>query len=246
MKENPSITIVIPCLNEDKRLGKCLQAILKQTVLPEKIIFGDNESTDKSLEIAEIFEKKFEEKGVDFQILEIKKDPFLKQVFVREKIFEIVSTDLIGTIDVDTEICPDWVKVAKEEFALNEKIAVLAGYFEFRNTCWLEKMRFRLVFWNYRFKSNFIFWGCNAVFSKKYYDLVNGFGGLREMIERLELAHPYDDNFLSEKFKKIGQVKNSWKLKAYGERRGGAKREWQHMRDYFRIKYYVKKNWAKI
>jgi glycosyltransferase involved in cell wall biosynthesis len=246
MNQSPTITIVIPCLNEEQLVARNLNAILKQTIFPEAVIFGDNGSTDGSLEVAEIFQPKFLERGVDFQIIHVDPDPVLRQVAIRSKAFAMVQTDLIGTLDADSVICSDWVKVAKEEFAQDEQLVALAGYFEYTNTCWVEKMRFKLVFWSYNFKPNFIFWGSNGVFSKTAYDKIGGLKDFRQMIEEKKIKNIFDDNFISEKLKKMGKVKVSWRMRATGQRRGGLKREIEHGLEIPKVINYVKKNWSKI
>ncbi|MCK4829745.1 glycosyltransferase family 2 protein, partial [bacterium] len=53
--ENINVSIVIPCLNEEKTLGKCIEAArlgIKKAGITGEIILSDNGSTDESLKIA--------------------------------------------------------------------------------------------------------------------------------------------------------------------------------------------------
>jgi len=52
--------IVIPAYNEEKNIELTLNSILKQTILPKKIIVVNDNSTDKTLEIAERFSNKYD------------------------------------------------------------------------------------------------------------------------------------------------------------------------------------------
>ena len=54
-KGNPEISIILPCLNEEKALGTCLddiKQVINKNQLDAEIIVVDNGSTDKSCEIA--------------------------------------------------------------------------------------------------------------------------------------------------------------------------------------------------
>ena len=59
MPSIPKISIIIPCYNEEKYIGECLQSIIDQsypTELIEVIVFDGN-STDKSVSIVQIYSK---------------------------------------------------------------------------------------------------------------------------------------------------------------------------------------------
>jgi len=58
MEKKPKISVVLPCLNEEKTIGICLEKIKKAFIkfdLDGEIIVVDNGSTDKSAEIAKSF-----------------------------------------------------------------------------------------------------------------------------------------------------------------------------------------------
>lgn len=46
------ISVVIPVLNEEKRIGECMEAIWANTVKPYEVIVADGGSTDKTVQIA--------------------------------------------------------------------------------------------------------------------------------------------------------------------------------------------------
>jgi len=55
MMSQPVVSVIIPCMNEEKTIGRCIQkarAALEKEGLEGEIIVSDN-STDKSREIAE-------------------------------------------------------------------------------------------------------------------------------------------------------------------------------------------------
>ena len=49
----PKVSIVIPCYNAEKWIKQSVESALKQTYLNIEVIFVDNESTDKSVEIVQ-------------------------------------------------------------------------------------------------------------------------------------------------------------------------------------------------
>lgn len=55
MKKNQSISVIIPVRNEEKKIAKCIQAVLDQTLKPIEIIVVDGHSTDDTVKIAKRF-----------------------------------------------------------------------------------------------------------------------------------------------------------------------------------------------
>src|SRR5574337_1025993 len=51
----PKVAVVIVNWNGERFLGRCLSAVLAQTVIPNEIILVDNASSDASIEVASRF-----------------------------------------------------------------------------------------------------------------------------------------------------------------------------------------------
>ncbi|MFH1456571.1 MAG: glycosyltransferase family A protein [Patescibacteria group bacterium] len=236
----PTLSIVIPCYNEEELVGKCLWNILKQDVLPEEVIFIDNNSIDKSVEIAKTFIDKFKNRGVDFKILVERQQGILA---TRKLGFSKVSCELIGTIDSDTVISRNWVKIAKNMFLKNKNLACITGPLTFYNLNFLIRNFSKIIFVLYKIKFFFIMWGCNGVFSKKNYNKLDGLKKYDDCSTNLGLKYTYDDNYLSERFKLIGQTKCVWKLKATGESRPDKSRGKDQIKQFWRIKRYIRKKY---
>lgn len=100
-----SLSIIVPVYNEEGYIGACLEAIAAQTVMPDEVIVVDNNSSDGTLDI-------------------VKKYPFVtllhesKQgvVYARDTGFNACSSEIIGRIDADTLLPPDWVRHMKNAF----------------------------------------------------------------------------------------------------------------------------------
>lgn len=115
MNKLPTISIVIPAYNEEEFIGACLNSITKQTVKPEEVIVVDNNSTDATAEIA---------KQYDFVKLIHEKRQGL--YFSRESGMAAAKGEILGRIDADTLLEPNWVHEVKSKFA-NYDTAALTG-----------------------------------------------------------------------------------------------------------------------
>lgn len=115
MKKALSLSIIIPVYNEAHRLNACLDAVAMQIVKPDEVIVVDNNSTDGSVKIA---------KSYAFVKLVHEKEQGL--IPARDHGFTIAKGDILGRIDADSMIRPDWVSVVKSSFD-DPKIAGVSG-----------------------------------------------------------------------------------------------------------------------
>jgi len=237
-----TLSIVIPCYNEEKLIARNFEHILRQTVMPKEVIFVDNNSTDNSLRIAQGFADKFKRRGVDLVVLQEKRQ---SQVFARILGFKSASSDLIGTLDVDSLICPRWVEIAKNVFSKDKRLIVISGPFNFYNAFVLKNVYFWFVFCSYKFiKPFYTMWGCNGVFKKADYMSFGGLEGCAQMVKDLDLNYASDDIFLTEMFRLKGRSKFVWKLRAKGMERLAPGRDKEQIINLFKIKRYIKKKYG--
>ncbi|OQX67680.1 MAG: hypothetical protein B6A08_14215 [Sorangiineae bacterium NIC37A_2] len=54
----PKVTVIVPAFNAEKRLGKTLECLLQQTWAELEVIVVDDDSTDRTLEVAEEFARR--------------------------------------------------------------------------------------------------------------------------------------------------------------------------------------------
>ena len=86
-----TLSIVIPAYNEENYLRACLDSIAAQTVMPDKVIVVDNNSTDKTVALA---------RSYDFVTLVHERQQH--QSFAQATGFNLASSDIIGRIDADS------------------------------------------------------------------------------------------------------------------------------------------------
>ena len=67
------ISIVTVCYNEEKNIAMTINSVLRQNDTSYEYIICDGASTDKTVEIAELYREAFEKKGIDY-IIKSEKD----------------------------------------------------------------------------------------------------------------------------------------------------------------------------
>ncbi len=113
------LSIVIPAYNEENYLGRCLESIIRETknsTAVTEIIVVNNASTDRTGEIARNY------KGVI-----VVNEPVKGLTRARQAGFLKTTGDLIGNIDADAILPPDWIEKAFKEFSENPRLVCLSG-----------------------------------------------------------------------------------------------------------------------
>jgi len=100
------ISIVIPVYNEAEQLGACLESIAAQTRAPYEVIVVDNNSTDGSAAVAKAY-----------SFVKLIHEPKQGVVHARIRGFDAAHGDIIGRIDADTLLPPDWIESVQAVFA---------------------------------------------------------------------------------------------------------------------------------
>ncbi len=161
MKKALTLSLVIPAYNEEHHIEACLKAVNAQTVKPHEAIVVDNNSTDNTVAIAKRFP------GVRV-VSEQRQGPGP----ARDKGFNTATGDIIGRIDADTILEPDWVRKVLAFYAdPDHRLTALTGGGYFYN------IRFRKFFgWAqsqiaFRFNrlllGHYILWGSNMALPRR-------------------------------------------------------------------------------
>lgn len=160
------VSIVIPAYNEEHHLRSCLQAIADQTVRPYEVIVADNNSTDRTAEVAASYPF-------------VRVVPATRQGIVhgRNAGFDAATGDIIGRIDADIMLPRHWVEHVQQFYTQpgNQQTAWSgAGYFY--NVRMPQLVSFAYGLLAFRFNKlligHYTLWGSNMAFTREQWQIV--------------------------------------------------------------------------
>lgn len=119
MTDNPSISVVIPCYNEEKYIARCLQSVSEQTFKNYEVIVIDNNCTDNTAKIAAGFKAT------------IIKEKIQGMTPARERGFQEAKSAIIARTDADSVVSNNWLSSIYRYFTLYPQMVALTGGFSF-------------------------------------------------------------------------------------------------------------------
>ena len=120
------LSIIIPAYNEELYLKSCLEHVMAAAEGNDcEIIVVDNNSTDKTSEIARSFP------GVKV-LLEKRKGP----TWARQLGYEHSTGDLIAMVDADTQMPKGWIAMALKVFREDKRVVFISGPYEYYDFPW--------------------------------------------------------------------------------------------------------------
>jgi len=130
-KTKPRISVVIPAYNEEKYLAECLASFQNQSFKSFELIVVDNNSTDRTAEIAKSFGARIVHETVQGMIP------------ARERGFREALAPIIARTDADTLVPPNWLEIIYSTFQSHPKTVGLLGVLSAPN----EKMPDQIFLW---------------------------------------------------------------------------------------------------
>lgn len=112
MSQQPSVAIVIPAYNEERFIGRCLEACIDQTWPPDEIIVVNNRSTDNTASIVRRYQEEYPRS--DIRLLD--QNEYQGIAPTRNCGFDHARSDVIGRIDADSIIANNWVETVRRRF----------------------------------------------------------------------------------------------------------------------------------
>ena len=163
-----TLCIIIPAYNEEIHIKRCLDAIVAQTVIPDEVIVVDNNSSDKTAEIA---------KSYKFVTVIHEKEQGI--VYARNAGFNRATADFICRIDADTVLPPNWLEYITRYYShpTNEKSA-LTGRAYFTNVVFPPPAFWEFIDDIFVFHINkfiaghYILWGSNMALPRRLWEEV--------------------------------------------------------------------------
>ncbi|WP_196810992.1 glycosyltransferase [Arthrobacter sp. 35W] len=108
----PSVSIVIPAYNEESVIRQCLIAAIYQTIPADEIIVVDNKSTDNTANIVKMIQHEYPESPITL----IAQTEAQGLIPTRNFGLNHASGDVLGRIDADSVLEPDWVEEVQKAF----------------------------------------------------------------------------------------------------------------------------------
>jgi len=108
----PTVSIVIPAYNEEDTIKACVLAALDQTVPASEIIVVDNKSTDKTATIVKALQVAYP----DAPLIYFTQNDEQGLVPTRNFGLDRAQGDVIGRIDADSVLEPNWVEEVQRAF----------------------------------------------------------------------------------------------------------------------------------
>ena len=133
------ICIVIPAHNEEEHLHSCLQSFVEQTQIPDQIIVVDDNSTDRTFEIATAFSNTVPQLQVVQKQSSDQHLPGKKVVQAFNYGLQFAKNyDLLGKFDADILLPKNYFETMRNHFQSNWKLGMCAGLLYIQNSAGWE------------------------------------------------------------------------------------------------------------
>ncbi|WP_139006380.1 glycosyltransferase [Arthrobacter crystallopoietes] len=115
----PSVSIVVPAFNEESVIRQCLFAAISQSEPPAEIIVVDNKSTDRTVELV----RQMQDEYPDAPLVLLSQDQAQGLIPTRNFGLDHATGEVLGRIDADSILEPDWVEHLQNAFLDPEVMA---------------------------------------------------------------------------------------------------------------------------
>lgn len=118
----PTVSIVIPAYNEQETIKACVVAALDQTVPATEIIIVDNKSTDATAGVVRALQAAYPESPIVY----VRQDAQQGLIPTRNFGLDSAVGEVIGRIDADSVLEPNWVEEVQRAF-VDPEVAACTG-----------------------------------------------------------------------------------------------------------------------
>jgi glycosyltransferase involved in cell wall biosynthesis len=197
-EQGVKLSFVIPAYNEEVFIGRCLESVLRETAkcpLPTEIIVVNNNSTDRTAEIAASYE------GVRV-VLETKQG----LVQSRQRGFEEAKGELVANIDSDVIVPEGWLGTVIDRFQKNDIVALSGPYIYYDLPAWkrgVVRLYYGIAYLLYM-AHGALLQGGNFVLKRSALAEIGGY--------RLNLAFWGEDTDVAIRIHKVGRIMFTFSL----------------------------------
>lgn len=175
------VSIVIPAYNEEHHLRSCLQAIADQASPAYEVIVVDNNSTDRTAEVA-----------ASYPFVRVICEARQGRVFARDAGFNAANGDVIGRIDADILLPVDWVAHVQAFYrdeGNQSKAWSGAGYFYNVRLPRLVSFTYAVLAFrlNKLLLGHYTLWGSNMAFKREQWEAIR-----HDVCDRLDIHEDLD------------------------------------------------------
>lgn len=191
-----TLSIVIPAYNEERYIGACLDSIAAQSLKPLEVLVVDNNSTDNTVQIAR-----------KYPFVKILHEKRQHQVFAQAAGFNTSKADILGRIDADSILPPDWTKKVIKAFEADPRLVAVTGGADPYDVPlkWLGSA----IFHGYIYAAGLIggqrmLWGSNCALTRDAWGKIKP-----KVMMRPDIWEDYDMSFCLRRYGKIGYIPNN-------------------------------------
>lgn len=189
-----TLSLIIPVYNEEDYIGSCLEAIARQTEMPDEVIVVNNNSSDNTLKIVK-----------KYKFVTVIDEPRQHQSFAQKRGFDTATSDIIGRIDGDTILPRDWVANVKAAFADEQVVAVNGDgnpYDMYAMT--LGKIGFGALHWVAGFLAGTpMLWGANCALRRTAWQRIRS-----QVFTRTDIWEDHDMSYCLARYGRLLRIKN--------------------------------------
>ncbi len=181
MSRNCAVSIVIPALNKERFVGHCLQSLALQDFPKDsfEVVFVDNGSTDRTLEVARSFSSSLN--------LTVLRKPGVWVSAVRNFGAAAARGDILIFLDCDCAVPPQWLKTATNLLA-RDGAGVLGAHFRVpEESSWVARSWYEGMDAE---RQGDLAWvpGCDMIMTRATFERIGGFDESIQTNEDCELC----------------------------------------------------------
>ncbi len=120
-KQALTVSLIIPAYNEARHILACLDAVAAQTIMPYEVIVVDNNSSDTTVKLAK-----------KYRFVAVVSEKRQGVLWARNTGFNAAQGDIIGRIDADTILPPNWIEEVQRFYAnpaCSDRVLTGGAYF---------------------------------------------------------------------------------------------------------------------